>query len=240
MGCVTCGGNWKPSQSAARYIAPADFPLIRPWSFTTNAHKSTIRAINRSMREVKLGTPLIITDQPAMFPSDWETVQVEKCTDQRMLCPWWLSGGIGILLGKSEYLLSIQYDGFAVNGEMWDNRFFDYDFIGAPWADGNVGNNGFGFMSNRYVQAVLDLNIPPTLEACHPSARMLAMHMWEGRKGYRGDLEQKGIKVASFEIASKFSHETPGWGQKSGYEGKTFGFHGIMDLAEVVRLSLYD
>lgn len=33
----------------------------------------------------------------------------------------------------TEYVLLVQGDGFVVNPDLWDDNFFSYDYIGAPW-----------------------------------------------------------------------------------------------------------
>ena len=33
----------------------------------------------------------------------------------------------------TEFVLTIQHDGFIINPTAWRNDFFDYDYIGAPW-----------------------------------------------------------------------------------------------------------
>ena len=34
---------------------------------------------------------------------------------------------------KTNYILLIHPDGFVVNPELWDKKFKDFDYIGAPW-----------------------------------------------------------------------------------------------------------
>ena len=64
---------------------------------------------------------------------------------------------------KEEYVLIIQSDGYAVNPESWDDKFLDYDYIGAVWTwhpEGvQVGNGGFCIRSRKLLDALLDLRI---------------------------------------------------------------------------------
>src|SRR5262249_8179811 len=44
---------------------------------------------------------------------------------------------------QTSHVLIMQHDGFVLNYRAWDERFLDYDYIGAPWCytDGlSVGN----------------------------------------------------------------------------------------------------
>jgi hypothetical protein len=79
----------------------------------------------------------------------------------------------------TEFVLTIQHDGFVVNQNSWDDSFFDYDYIGAPWPkdffldedsiatqnkdnDGEsirVGNGGFSFRTQKLLKVFVDLNI---------------------------------------------------------------------------------
>jgi len=57
--------------------------------------------------------------------------------------------------------LLVQPDGFVINPDKWDNQFFEYDYIGAPWEQvphsyldpwgkpHRVGNGGFSFRSKK-------------------------------------------------------------------------------------------
>lgn len=64
----------------------------------------------------------------------------------------------------TEYMLNIQADGFVTNGELWEEDFLEFDYIGAPWAkpqmDGKdswplcgarVGNSGFSIRSKQWM-----------------------------------------------------------------------------------------
>lgn len=55
---------------------------------------------------------------------------------------------------KSEFILTIHWDGFIVNPKAWDNNFYNYDYIGAPWPwlENMVGNGGFCLKSQRFLR----------------------------------------------------------------------------------------
>ena len=121
----------------------------------------------------------------------------------------------------TEYILRIEADGYVLHPELWDNRFFDYDYIGAPWPIANghfngvrVGNGGFTLRSKKF------------LEICQrdvPANGFNEDHLV--CVTYRSIFLNKGIRYAPLEIAAKFSVE----GKLEDYEVSaehSFGAHG--------------
>ncbi len=56
---------------------------------------------------------------------------------------------------RTPQTLHTSWDAWIVNPGAWDNRFLDYDLIGAPWwyeDDHNVGNTGFAIRSRKLIQ----------------------------------------------------------------------------------------
>ena len=52
----------------------------------------------------------------------------------------------------TSHCLLIQWDGYVINEDAWQECFLEYDYIGAPWNyfDGrNVGNGGFSLRSKK-------------------------------------------------------------------------------------------
>ena len=58
----------------------------------------------------------------------------------------------------TDYALVIQWDGFVIDGGMWADEFWNYDYIGAKWphvaGDFRVGNGGFSLRSKRLLDAL--------------------------------------------------------------------------------------
>ena len=115
----------------------------------------------------------------------------------------------------SEYVLVMQWDGYVLDGARWSAEFHRFDYVGAPWEGGAVGNGGFSLRSKRLLRAlqhpaIVDLT-PEDIAIC---------------RTYRPMLEQAhGIRFAPAGVAARFSFETlpP--------PGPTFGFHGVHHLA---------
>jgi len=109
---------------------------------------------------------------------------------------------------NTEYVLIIQWDGFIVNHLAWNDKFFNYDYIGAPWKDDNVvGNGGFSLRSKKLLKLISELDYDKTNEdvfICRTNRDLLTKF---------------GIKFAPVDIAYKFSIEN------EEYQG-SFGWHG--------------
>lgn len=143
---------------------------------------------------------------------------------------------------RTSHVLIIQYDGFAANKSYWNNNFFDYDYIGAPWIGQRwdkveenlcVGNGGFSLRSKKLLEALtsnkINLNDHITLGVNEDYIIC---------SEYRKFLEDNSnIRFAPKNIASNFSNECQ-------TRNSSFGFHGLWNiplyLKEDVCLDLLD
>jgi hypothetical protein len=122
---------------------------------------------------------------------------------------------------KTSHYLVIQWDGWVLDGSLWNNQWLDYDYIGAPWEwhkDGlNVGNGGFSLRSRALGRFVGETRsyVPK-----HPEDDTLC-------REYRRDLESKGFTWASEATAARFSFERAP-------ATKTFGFHGAFNWPRIL------
>lgn len=132
---------------------------------------------------------------------------------------------------NTEFALIVQDDGFVINPEKWNNKFLEYDYIGAPFAlpkdnfsyrDSfnnlvRVGNGGFSLRSKKILEIANNLNL--TWEPFHGYFHEDGFFVCKNRHIY----EQEGCKYAPVEIAALFSHEAP----TPEIDGIIpFGFHG--------------
>lgn len=115
---------------------------------------------------------------------------------------------------ETDFLITIQHDGYILNGDCFDEKLYNVDFCGALWleTDGlNCGNGGFSWRSKRLCDIVAN---DETIEILTPEDVSI-------NRIYRRYLEGKyGLVWASDEIAEGFSFELREPMQK------TFGFHG--------------
>lgn len=126
----------------------------------------------------------------------------------------------------TDYCLIIQFDGFIINPQEWNNLFLHYDYIGAPWPSHNhgpmnVGNGGFCLRSKKLLKMVseyeynfFDKEVPEDLHIC---------------QNLRPELEKRGLHFPHESIASHFSAES------YIYRYPTFGFHNIRFLPLVYK-----
>lgn len=140
---------------------------------------------------------------------------------------------------ETDYLIIIQDDGFILNDTKWNDIFYDYDYIGAPWNKNhlwgntqrwpfihqkliesknafNVGNGGFSFRSKKLLEACSYLYRDEYFEI--PEDALICI-------GFRQQLENIGIKFAPYNIAKLFSCETIFGENETLSSDNTFGFH---------------
>lgn len=117
------------------------------------------------------------------------------------------------------HVLVIQWDGFILRPDLWDQEFLQYDYIGAVWPQfplTPVGNGGFSLRSRRLLDALHD----PDLVIRHVEDKCIAV-------ANRRWLEEKhGIRFAPVAVAERFSVERTPW-------HPAFGFHGFFNFAQV-------
>lgn len=107
----------------------------------------------------------------------------------------------------TEFVLVAQWDGFVWNPDLWDNRFLEYDYIGAPWPTSllgkgipdhfTVGNGGFSLRSLKLMKF---LSNNPNLTYHQYEDVMICQ--WN-----RAYLEASGFKFAPEPLAAQFSLE---------------------------------
>lgn len=144
----------------------------------------------------------------------------------------------------TDYCLIVQWDGFIINNQYWNDEFFNYDYIGSPWAsyDFTVGNGGFSLRSKRFLSesAKLKYTSNAHIIAGHNPANFLSGNICPEDfflcYQNKDNLINKGISFAPPELAYQFSVEHQGVGYKtfdpqnlSTY--KSFGFHGEFNVA---------
>ena len=151
-----------------------------------------------------------------------------------------------------DYDIIVQWDGYAVNPDAWTDEFFKYDYIGATWDDGVVGNGGFSWRSRKLYDAFVFNDIKHDYNQFESELVDRPMYAGEDKNGkfipedvvicrlYKIALENLGIKYAPYEVADRFSVENHSyispWTEKPHpWIGTSLGFHGKHGI-----LSLYN
>ena len=129
------------------------------------------------------------------------------------------------------HCLVVQADGFILNPSLWDDRFLDYDYIGAPWPEyvevvggerlwlgrNAVGNGGFSLRSRRLLELTSRVRFDE-LPFPHLSEDLIICHY------LYDEMRAAGIRFAPPELAARFAIESPGIHAQS--PQSVFGFHG--------------
>lgn len=114
---------------------------------------------------------------------------------------------------ETDYVLVVQYDGYILRPNMWQDSFLNYDYIGAPWSKNlhftkkgtniRVGNGGFSLRSKKLLNSFNSLNLSFNDFGTGYFNEDGAICNY-----YRSELESFGVNIAPVEVASKFSCET--------------------------------
>jgi hypothetical protein len=120
---------------------------------------------------------------------------------------------------SSDFCLVFQDDGFILNPELWNDNFYNYDYIGAPWPlyigwpkEGmQVGNGGFSLRSRKFTSVSSEL---------HESYNNEDTYILINNKGV---LEDNNIKIAPLDVARIFAVEN--YLDENHTINKCFGFH---------------
>lgn len=125
---------------------------------------------------------------------------------------------------KTSHFLLIQYDGWVLDGSLWDNQWLKYDYIGAPWGwhlRNQVGNGGFSLRSTKLARFLADNKKQYPYVDSHPEDDLLC-------RVYGPHLAaMHGFKFAPLSVADQFSFERS-------QPHKTFGFHGLFNWPHVL------
>ena len=194
----------------------------------TNRISNTIKALEISKKELDFGKVLLLShERPESLPDGIDFKQCPKIEniDQYNLFMFFI---------LTEYIdtpfcLTVQDHAYIINPSMWDDRWLDYDYIGAPWAyredayichdtgeHVRVGNGGFSLRSKKLLDIPITYGMPLKEEQgfYNEDGNLCVYH--------RKMMLQLGIKYAPLKVACRFSFETP---IEEILGLRTFGFH---------------
>jgi hypothetical protein len=138
---------------------------------------------------------------------------------------------------ETTHCLVVQADGFALNPDLWDPEFLDYDYIGSPWPRletayidpfGNhqrVGNGGFSLRSRRLLRVPQHAHVEWEVNSSDFYKHMGAgLHSEDGCicVHNRHVYEAAGCRFAPLDVAARFASELP---IPERLSSRTFGFH---------------
>jgi ADP-heptose:LPS heptosyltransferase len=177
----------------------------------TKNYGRAVYALKKCMEQVKAVRVLFLTDIDLEIEGV-EVVKIESIHSVQQYSRFIIKELYKFF--ETSHCLIIQWDGYILNGDCWENEFLTVDYIGAPWNETDgfaVANGGFSIRSKRLMKSVA---LDEAIISTHPEDNQIC-------KVYRPYLEAKyGFKWASVELADKFSFELKKPVQR------TFGFHG--------------
>jgi|TARA_R110002020_G_scaffold425094_1_gene634541 RimJ/RimL family protein N-acetyltransferase len=121
---------------------------------------SIIKIGQYSSRNINFGRKVIYTHkEPSVDVGDFEIVKIDEVPYEEF--SQFVIRNYGNFF-ETEYMLNFHGDGFIQNADAWDDAFFAYDYIGAPFDAGGelpicAGNGGFSLRSKRFCEKVREL-----------------------------------------------------------------------------------
>jgi hypothetical protein len=132
---------------------------------------------------------------------------------------------------ETDFVLIVQDDGYVINGNLWEDDFLNYDYIGAPWPwHFCCGNGGFSLRSKKFLEVSSTLKYEKEHDEydCCPEDSFLCLDKYK-----RNYMVNNGIKFADVQTALKFSFEHPVLFFSNHTIKNSFGFHGKFNLSNV-------
>lgn len=183
------------------------------------------RAMSESARLCTFGRQIYFSDRDWGLP-DAEFRRIPTITSKAQYSRFVLKELAASI--ETDFVLTVQYDGFVLDPGCWTDEFLAFDYVGAPWrqfATYRVGNGGFSLRSRRLLQALAD----PRIEVADEPEDILI-----GRT-FRSYLEiRHGIRFPEPALAHQFSWE--GGPRPCPH----FGFHGLYLLDLVYHGAAFD
>lgn len=177
--------------------------------------EKTIRALRKCMNQMVFANVLLLTHEEWCLPDGITLVpipQIKTLEDYSEFMLRELPSYRHLFAG---HCLCVQHDGYIIRPGAWEDGFLEYDYIGAPWPNGCVGNGGFSLRSKRFFDALAEIR--ESINNPHPED-------WRICHEHREDLEIRGVKFAPSNVAHRFSVENVPYVD-------SFGFHGLYTMA---------
>lgn len=121
----------------------------------------------------------------------------------------------------TEFVLHIETDGYPVNPHLWQDKFLQFDYVGAPWPttytqNNRVGNGGCSLRSKRFTQWCSDNR--------NEYVNGMSSDIWFCQYMYPEN--RHVLKYADLETAIQFSFELPVMEFPEWTWEQSFAFHG--------------
>jgi len=188
--------------------------------------EENVKALMVSMQGIEYGDIVFISDiKPDYLPKGVRYIKCHNLTYEGFSDYTFLHLHKHI---KTSHSLLVHHDGYVCNPNMWNDKFLEYDYIGAPWEYSEtayvtdngehirVGNGGVCLRSKKILEIPTNLGLE-----------------LEEREGFYNDdgnfcvyqreiFLENGIEYAPIDIAAEFSTEK----LLNGVSRESFAFHG--------------
>lgn len=192
-----------------------------------------LTALIESSKHIEFKSIKLFSDtKPLDMPENIEFVQIHKINSLIEYSNFLLKELNEYI--DTDFIITVQADGYIHNPHSWSDDFLEWDYIGAPWQNTEhfikpgyrVGNGGVSLRSKKLL---MELQRVPTFEMHEDVVIGVAI---------RPHLESLGIKIAPLEVAAKFSVEKKCDDLNNNVSG-AFAFHGKYTpehIAEINKL----
>lgn len=179
---------------------------------------------HETSKGIKFGRKLLITSvKPDCETYDFDVEIVKGVAHEDH--SKWMQDNLCQLI-DTEFSLNFHSDGMIQNPPAWSDDFYNYDYIGAIFMGGLVGNGGFSLRSKLFSEVMSQIDISPH----HPQKGIADNEDVLWCHTYKHIFEMNKIKYAPLETASRFSTEHIA--TKKSHFTESFGFHEVEALLD--------
>ena len=235
-------------------IASEDFQDGEKEKSLDNGLEDTIKALHTCLASAEFGAVKLVTSKKVIDERGKELLQDGiVCEEPKIPVKNMKDYARSMIYHTHEhvdtdFVLTVQHDGFIINPLAWRDEFFDYDYIGAPWPWREqgfvtpfgehiaVGNGGFSLRSKKLIELPSKVEVPFDVVAKNDFYKMFGGVNWNEDGNIcvhnRHIFEEHGCKFAPVDVAKYFSHESP---LDINRGIITFGYHGNLPYGVTVE-----
>ena len=119
------------------------------------------RALKYSTRDIKFAEVMLFTSGDIICQGI-TMHKIEELSDLAAYSRFCLKELVTYI--STDFIITVQADGFIINSHLWRDEFLEYDYIGAPWpasapwcTRSRVGNGGFSLRSRKFMELARQL-----------------------------------------------------------------------------------
>jgi ADP-heptose:LPS heptosyltransferase len=168
-------------------------PQITLVAIACNKYGETLRSLHKTLSRITPAKTILFTDTE-IVAEGIECIKIDKLN--------WEQYNDFVVNELFQYIATshvmiVQWDSWVLDETQWSDDFLKYDYIGAAWLDGVVGNGGGSIRTKRFQEFIA---IDDFISITAPEDAALC-------RIYRTRLEEFGFKFAPKEVADRFSFE---------------------------------